>query len=527
MSFLLVPKAVANPFCHIPLVCEIGTAIDFATDPFGFILQKIGEANIWFLKELLDMIQNTSKINLGGSEFTKHYAIIFAASGLITVALWLIGVAKRAVRGVALGTALGEAVGFLLLSVVVSALAPAVVGLFLAGVDEVTKVFQPYAVENFKPFLEALLKHIAVDPGNGNAQLLVVNLVMLLGGLLMWVEMLIRGAAIYVAVALAPMVTAGLVDKDLWPKTRKWVGAVVGLALTKPVLVALLGLGGAVLSDSATSKDPASQILVGALILLLTVFASASVYKWVPTFGDDMAALHHARKSAASSGPAGAVPGPASTANSLATSYMQKAVVGGGKAASTGAKAAATGPGAAAVAAAKAAKAGVDWSKNKAMSSPGASPDTSGQGGASKGGGTPNAGGAPATTRPPASAPSAASPRAGSSPSGSRPTPPATAKPAVPGGSGAVVSAPGGSAKPPAGAPPTPPATARTGAGATSTVVLPTPGGPSPSSGSGSAPTSAGPSPLGPAAQRPAPTTAPPASSRPSATPPTSSSKDS
>ncbi|WP_234329986.1 hypothetical protein [Streptomyces viridochromogenes] len=413
IGFLLVPSAVANPFCYIPMVCEAKAAIDFVSDPLGFLLQKLTEANIWFLRKMLELIQNTTKIDLTSPGFLKQYAIIFAASSLLTVALWLIAVAKRAVRGVALTTAVSEAIGFLLLQFVVNAMTPGAIALLMRAIDEVTAVFEPYATANFKPFLENILKTMAANPTAGVGQLLVVNLIMMFGALLMWIELLIRSAAIYVAVALGPIVNAGLVDRDLWNKSKKWFAAIFAIGLSKPVLFALLGLGGALLSDTSGSmSDEVSKTLVGALILLLAVFASATLYKWTPAFGDEMAQLHHDRKTAQSSGPAAAIDGPGQHANRAIGARVQDSLVGGSsKTAGSKAAGAKMGGGTAVAgpvaAGATVAKAGVDMAKNKATSSPGmqgtdaangSTPEhPEGQQGGDDHAGTP---GAPAAARP-------------------------------------------------------------------------------------------------------------------------------
>ncbi|MGW1123852.1 hypothetical protein [Streptomyces sp. NPDC002526] len=410
IGFVFVPSAVANPFCYIPMVCEAKAAIDFVKDPLGFLLQKLTEANIWFLRKMLELIQNTTKIDLTSSGFLKQYAIIFAASSLLTVALWLIAVAKRAVRGVAVTTAVSEAIGFLLLQFVVNAMTPGAIALLMKAIDEVTAIFEPYATSNFKPFLSNVLKIMAANPTEGVGQLLVVNLIMMCGALLMWVELLIRSAAIYVAVALGPIVNAGLVDKDLWGKSKKWFGAIFAIGLSKPILFALLGLGGAILSDTSGSmSDAVSKTLVGALILLLAVFASATLYRWVPAFGDEMASLHHDRKSAQSSGPAAAVDGPGQHAQRAMGARVQDSLVGGSKAAGAkmGGGTAVAGP---LAIGATVAKAGIDATKKKATSSPGA------QGTDAANGGNPEQpegqhgnDGAPSTSEAPASRPHGAS----------------------------------------------------------------------------------------------------------------------
>ncbi|MFF7166857.1 hypothetical protein ACFZBP_36670 [Streptomyces sp. NPDC008086] len=466
IGFVFVPSAVANPFCYIPMVCEAKAAIDFVSDPLGFLLQKLTDANIWFLRKMLELIQNTTKIDLTSSGFLKQYAIIFAVSSLLTVALWLIAVAKRAVRGVALTTAISEAVGFLLLQFIVNAMTPAAIALLMKAIDQVTAMFEPYATSNFRPFLENILKTMAANPTGGVGQLLVVNLIMLIGALLMWVELLIRSAAIYVGVALGPIVNAGLVDKDLWGKSKRWFAAIFAIGLSKPVLFALLGLGGALLSDSSGSmSDEVSKTLVGALILLLAVFASATLYKWVPAFGDEMAQLHHDRKSAQSAGPASVIDGPGQHANRAINSYVQDALVGGGSKSTAAKTAATTGGGGVAAAgpigvAAAATKAGVDVARNKAAASPGMQGADAANGGSgqdqaqhsddSRAGSV----GAPAAARPEGAS---SSPVVGSAPNwGSAGNHAATGRP--PGASGTPIPAPPTSTQPPASAAPASPA---------------------------------------------------------------------
>ncbi|MFG3259050.1 hypothetical protein [Streptomyces sp. NPDC048172] len=332
VSLLSAPLAHADKdswWCAIPMVCEAKEVVDFVSDPTGYILQQLVDANIWFLGKLLGLLQQTSSADVTSPGFLKQYALIFGAASIFTVVLWIIAVAKRAVRGVPLGTALSEALGFLVLQLVVNALTPGAVALVLQVVDDISSVFEPRATKNFKPFLSSLIRLLSADVQGSVMVLIVINLVMMCAALMMWVELLLRSAAIYVAVALGPLVNAGLVDRDLWGKTKRWVAVLLALALVKPVLFALLGLGGAVLSGGkGMGTDRISKILVGALILFLAVFASAVIYKWIPIFGDEMASLGQARKTASSSGPMSMSEGPASHANMALSRRVQSSIVG-------------------------------------------------------------------------------------------------------------------------------------------------------------------------------------------------------
>ena len=72
--------------------------------------------------------------------FLRQYAVVFAASTILTLVLWLLAVAKRAVRGVPLTEAITEAVGFLWLTVLASAFTPLILYTVVSATDAVTDV---------------------------------------------------------------------------------------------------------------------------------------------------------------------------------------------------------------------------------------------------------------------------------------------------------------------------------------------------------------------------------------------------
>jgi len=128
----------------------------------------------------------------------------------------------------------------------------------------------------------------------------------------LWIELLIRAAMLYVGAALAAAVYAGLVDKSLWHHIRRWAGMMIAVDLAKPVIVIVLGLATAI-SASQNSASFAS-VLSGLAIMILSIVSSALIFRFVPNFGDDMLAISTARNSAGASdaAPTGAMAGPAS-----------------------------------------------------------------------------------------------------------------------------------------------------------------------------------------------------------------------
>ncbi|MFE7132876.1 hypothetical protein ACFVIM_18665 [Streptomyces sp. NPDC057638] len=364
----------------VTVACDLwdgaNTAVDFMSDPLGFIATKMGEAAAWFLEQIVKLMEASTTVDFTNPGFLKQYALIFAVSSILTVVLWLIAVAKRAAAGTSLPTAMGEAVGLLLAQVVVSAFTPAVLLYATRAVDEITKVFAGTAIKEGQEFIEKMTKVIgSTQPMNLPVVMIIVFLLLIVAAILVWIELLIRAGALYVGAAVGPLVAASLVDRDLWPRCKKWAGMLLALLLAKPVLFALFGLAAAIMnSEKSDAADAVNTLLVGALLLFLAVFSSASIYKWLPVFGDQMGDLMNTRKGAAQSGPLAAVPGPAQAASSAMNARMMHSPVVAGKGAAAAGKGAASAGGGAAAAAgpvaagAMAVKAGADAVKNKAHS---------------------------------------------------------------------------------------------------------------------------------------------------------------
>ena len=192
-------------------------------------------------------MNDTANVDFTNPKFLQQYAVVFAASTILTLLLWLLAVAKRAVRGVPLGTALSEAIGFLWLTVLASAFTPLILYTVVSATDGVTEVLAKTTGNQtdafFGTFSGALGK--GDDIGGGPIMLIVVSLVSILAAGVLWLELVIRAALLYVGALLGTVVYAGLVDKNLWGHVRRWAGIMIAVILVKPVIVIVLGLAGA------------------------------------------------------------------------------------------------------------------------------------------------------------------------------------------------------------------------------------------------------------------------------------------
>ncbi|GGS84295.1 hypothetical protein [Streptomyces cinerochromogenes] len=266
------------------------TTPDTATlDPLSSLAKGCAEAAAWTVDKLSKAVKETANVDFTNQAFLKQYAVVFAASTILTLLLWLLAVAKRAVRGVPLTTAISEAVGFLWLTVLASAFTPLILYTVVSAADGVTDVLAKATGDQadtfFGTFSGALKK--GNDIGGGPIMLIVVSLVSILAAGVLWLELVIRAALLYVGALLGTVVYAGLVDKNLWGHVRRWAGVMIAVILVKPVIVIVLGLAGALSGDNG--PDAFGAVVSGLAIILLAIFASAMIYRFVPGFGDEIA----------------------------------------------------------------------------------------------------------------------------------------------------------------------------------------------------------------------------------------------
>ncbi|MEV5683167.1 hypothetical protein AB0L68_08225 [Streptomyces sp. NPDC052164] len=269
-----------------------------STDPLASLARGCADAAAWIVGKLSEAVKGTANVDFTNPKFLQQYAVIFAASTILTLVLWLLAVAKRAIRGVPLTTAISEAVGFLWLTVLASAFTPLILYTIVSATDGVTEVIASSTGGQtdvfFGSFAEALKK--GNDIGGGPIMLIVVSLVSILAAGVLWLELVIRAALLYVGALLGIVVYSGLVDKNMWGHVRRWAGIMIAVIMVKPVIVIVLGLAGALSEDDG--PDAFSAVVSGLAIILLAIFASAMIYRFVPGFGDEIQGARTNRKQA-------------------------------------------------------------------------------------------------------------------------------------------------------------------------------------------------------------------------------------
>jgi hypothetical protein len=113
-----------------------------------------------------------------------------------------------------------------------------------------------------------------------------IALLIAVAAFVLWLELLIRAAAVYVAVLFLPLALATLV----WPAVSHWcrrlVETLAALILSKFVIVATLSLAaGAVTSGTAGTGNHGSgfsSVLAGGALLLMATFVPFAILRMIP-----------------------------------------------------------------------------------------------------------------------------------------------------------------------------------------------------------------------------------------------------
>jgi hypothetical protein len=233
------------------------------------------------LRETAKVLSTTTSPRLTSTWFSSAYWRMAAIAALLTLP-FLCAAAVQAIMRSDLALLARAAFGYLPLSMLAVGIAAPLTTLLLAASDQMSSVVSAAAGDAGGHFLESAglrivgLAAVTRSPFIG----FFVGLFTVAGALTLWLELLIREAAVYVIVLMLPVVFAALV----WPARRIWAiraaELLVALILSKFAIVAVLALGGAALSHGLGSG--VAGLLAGLVLVLLGAFAPWALLRLLP-----------------------------------------------------------------------------------------------------------------------------------------------------------------------------------------------------------------------------------------------------
>jgi type IV secretion system protein TrbL len=161
-----------------------------------------------------------------------------------------------------------------------------------------------FGMATSKAFIDGLAGTSSADPAATQTSLFTLflaGMIAVWGAVFVWIELLMRDAAVYVGVLFFPL----LLVASIWPKAtglvRKLTELVVAVILSKLVIVIVITAGALALSSPAAG-DGFASVLIGGVVLLLAAFAPYKLLRMMPGMEGALAGAFRAGQGAASRG---------------------------------------------------------------------------------------------------------------------------------------------------------------------------------------------------------------------------------
>ena len=233
------------------------------------------------LRETAHVLGRTTTPQLDSVWFSSTYWRVAGISALLTLP-FLFAAAVQAIIGSDLALLIRSAFGYLPLAALAVGIAAPLTMLLLSASDEMSAIVASAAGDSSAHFLGRAAGAIGGLSLGARSPFLVffAGLLTVGAAVALWLELLVRGSAVYVIVLMLPLVFAAMI----WPARRVWalraVELLLALILSKFAIVAVLSLGGAAISQTATSS--VTGLIAGVTLLGLAICAPWALLRLLP-----------------------------------------------------------------------------------------------------------------------------------------------------------------------------------------------------------------------------------------------------
>lgn len=292
MTAVPLSGAALTVGCPLPLAPLCDVAGSASSSVAGGVLSTIAgwvaAGAHYLLGQVGGALSATTTVDVAAPWFGSHYTVMAAIAALVAVPMLAVA-AVQAVFRQSPGLLARSALVQVPLAGLLSLVALQLVQLSLGATDALSSVVAKSAGTGISRALQEVAAALVSE-----ATAPIPTFVLVLGGLLvaagalvLWLELIVRAAAVYVAVLFLPLALASLV----WPSVSHWcrrlVETLAAIVLSKFVIVAVLSLAVGALG----SGTGFAAVLAGGALLLLAAFTPFTLLRLVPLM-EAGAALH-------------------------------------------------------------------------------------------------------------------------------------------------------------------------------------------------------------------------------------------
>ncbi|HYA69166.1 MAG TPA: hypothetical protein VED63_10575, partial [Acidimicrobiales bacterium] len=248
----------------------------------------VADGALWLLDGVGALMSSTTSVDLGSGWFTVHESVMAALAAAVVIPLVCCAAIQAVYRQNASMLARSVLVN-LPLALVFSGVAVELVRLGLAATDVLSASVLAGSGVNTHDLLEPISAVLVSASGSPTVPAFVVfaaGLLVAMATLVLWLELVVRSAAVAAAALFLPLALAGLA----WPAVSHWcrrlADTLAALILSKLVVAAVLSLAsGAVLGGLGLGAPAAggfSAVVTGTALLALATIAPFTLLRLVP-----------------------------------------------------------------------------------------------------------------------------------------------------------------------------------------------------------------------------------------------------
>jgi hypothetical protein len=273
--------------CPIPVTgaCSViglggasGIGASIVSSFFSVLASWFASAASWLLGLVGVLLQRTTSPPVTSSWFLAKERLLFEVAAPVALLAFVAGVLHALVKG-SLGELWRTVLLRLPIAVLLGAAGAGLVGLALSATDQLSSMLASGTGTSLTASLRGLAASVSTTAALPGAIAVVVAGLVIVGSLVLWVELVVRSAAITIATAVLPLVLAA----SLWPPAVAWARRLFetlgALIVSKAVIVLVLSVA---LDAVAHAGDGPATALTGGALLLLASFMPYAVLRLVP-----------------------------------------------------------------------------------------------------------------------------------------------------------------------------------------------------------------------------------------------------
>jgi hypothetical protein len=289
--------SVPNP-CDLPVVGNVCDAVSAAVTKVAaeageFVMRGVTawvtNAAVWVAGKVGELIENTSSPDLQAGWFEGQYGTMVAVAGALALLMLLLAVIQSVIRQ-DVAMLVRAAFGYLPMAFILAGVAIAGAGLLIAITDDMSSaVVSSLGTDQSDNLLQtvgdAYKRALDEESGIPLFGVFLGAIILALGAFVLWLEMIIRDAAIYICVFFLPLTFVAMV----WPATGRWarrlVELLVAIILAKFVIVSILTLATAAITNTGVVEGEGNtfeQMLAGSALLVLAAWSPFALLRMMP-----------------------------------------------------------------------------------------------------------------------------------------------------------------------------------------------------------------------------------------------------